>query len=239
MTGNWDVAPGQIFQPDNPNIDHTLPPITTVDGPAQPIVRIPVVGPAPFNTLAIVRGRAWIGEGPISDGRMHHRTSLVSTHLTIPGFDPGRPVLEQVRHSTSATILAISSGAQRGIENDDGSEFVIAVDAVHEEARIADDGRFSVAIDTANSHYQTSSADFLEMTSWVLYHDPDAKALDEQVWLSDWMIELLNRFADREHLKGLGESEGTSHARFRRTRKGGRGDGRDPFTGEIEDAPPT
>lgn len=191
MTNNWDLPPYAVYDPSNPNIDHTPPPLTTMDGPAQPIVRIPVAGPAPFNTLAVVRGRAMIGSGPISDGRMHRYTWTASTHLHIPDFDHDRPVLDQVRHSTSATILAMSSWVQRGIENDDGSEFTVAVDAIHPEAVIGDDGRFSVAIDTANSHNQTSSSDFLEMTSWVLYFDPETDPVHVPVPLDRRLIERL------------------------------------------------
>lgn len=179
MTDRWDLPPFAIFQPGNPNVDHTPPPITTMDGPSQPIVRIPVAGPEPFNTLAIVRGRAMIGSGGISDDTMHRLRSVAMTHLVIPGFDPARPVLDQVRHSTSASILAMSSWVQRGIENDDGSSFVIAIDDIDEVAVIDEQsGRFGVAIDTANSHDQTSSSDFLEMTSWVLYADPATRPLD-------------------------------------------------------------
>lgn len=198
MTRKWDVPPGEIYQPWNPNIDHTPAPIMTVDGPAQPVVTIPVVGPRRFNTLAVVRGRGWIGAGPISDGLMHHQTTVVSTHLIIPDFDASRPVLDQVQHSTSATILAMSSGAQLGIENDDGSSFTVAVDAIHDEAIIGDDGRFSVAIDTANSHDQTSSADFLEMTSWVLYFDPDSRPLADRLHLTPEMLEMLHLFQEQQ-----------------------------------------
>jgi|GEM_PF-6730249 len=181
MSGQtWEIPSG--FIPIYPGVDYTPPPIPSVDGPAQHVLKIPVAGPAPFNTLAVVRGRGAIGSGLISDDEMHRTVWRVSTHLKIPSYDPDRPVLDQLRHSTAASIVAMSSGGQIGIEHDDGSDFQVAVDEIVAEPYVDEDTkRFYVDIRTANLHNQTSSVDYLEMTSWVLYYDPATKPLDEQI----------------------------------------------------------
>jgi len=180
MTGEktWEVEIAIV--PIIPGVDYTPPPITSVNGPAQPVVKMPIAGPAPFNTLAVARGRGLIGSGPISDDTLHRTTWRSMTHLKIPGIDHDRPLSEQLVHSSTASILAISSGDQVGIEYDSGSNFQIAIDVVHAEAYVDETtGRFGVDFDTASLHNQTSSSDFFEMTTWVMYFDPDTVPLDE------------------------------------------------------------
>ncbi|QAY69558.1 hypothetical protein [Xylanimonas protaetiae] len=177
MTDTWELPPYELYAPWDPNIDHTPPPLTSVDGPAQPVLKIPVAGPSPFNTLAVVRGRAFIGSGPISDGTMHRVDSVVRTHLVIPEFDRDVPLGNQLAHSTTASILAMASGPEKEVFADDGSHFTIAIDEVVADPHVdPDTGRYSVTVRTACEHHQTSTAQWLEMTSWVLYREPEQVA---------------------------------------------------------------
>ncbi|WEK12788.1 MAG: hypothetical protein P0Y48_09950 [Candidatus Microbacterium phytovorans] len=201
MTETWMLGPFVMPDPWNPYLDHTPPPISDIDGPAPPVIRIPIAGPDPFNTLAIVRGRSFISHGPISDGKLDRGVRrLIPTHLTIPGFDPERPVSEQVRHSSVASIVTISSGGQRNPENDAGSDFIIAVDALDPDPTIDRNGRYYLTAVTASSHDQTSSGDFLEMTSWVAYYDPAMTLPPEPIEirrLDHLEVRTKRRFPDR------------------------------------------
>jgi hypothetical protein len=182
MTGpaTWEVVVGGLALP-LPGVDQTPPPLPSVDGPAQAVVTIPIAGPAPYNTLAIARGRGVIGSGPIFDDELHPTVWRSMTHLHVPGIDHDRPLSEQLVHSTTASILTVSSLDQLGPEHDGGSDFLIAIDAVRAEAYVDETtGRFGVDIETVNRHDQTGSVDFLEMTTWVMYYDPATKPLDEQ-----------------------------------------------------------
>jgi len=181
MTGpkTWEVFVVDIALPGD-GLDHTPPPIASVDGLAQPVVKIPIAGPAPYNTLAVARGRGVIGRGKVSDDFAHRATWRSMTHLKIPGIDHDRPLSEQLVHSSTACIITMSSGAQLGPEHDSGSNFLIAIDAVIAEAYVDEaTGRFGVDVETVNRHNQTSSGDFFEMTTWVMYYDPDTVPLDQ------------------------------------------------------------
>src|SRR5438128_2418253 len=73
---------------------------------ANRIIRIPVAGPAPFNTLVVVRGffpqqgiyglRNWV------DGHVHGQSFSVRTAFTLAGFVPGQT--PPFRHSTTAAV---------------------------------------------------------------------------------------------------------------------------------------
>ena len=159
-----------------PGADGRPPLIGDVGGPAQPIIKVPVVGPEPFNTLAIVRGRGGIGEFGIADGEIDRVSSTVWTRLVLPTFDPSRPVSEQIKHSSTASLLCMSSRAQLGPENDAGSEFTVAIDTIRADPAMTETGQFGLVVNTASSHYQTTSMSFLETSSWVLYYDPETVA---------------------------------------------------------------
>ncbi|KQO98537.1 hypothetical protein [Leifsonia sp. Leaf264] len=142
------------------------------DDHAQPIVKIPVTGPAPFNTLAVVRGRAIVGDGFVSNDRPKPERRLVSTHLKIPDYDMERPWQEQLQHSTTASLFHLSQTDQTG-STDAGAHFIAAIDSIVFEPVINEDtGRLSINIDTNKLGDQVTAIHFLEMTSWVLYFDP-------------------------------------------------------------------
>ena len=68
----------------------------------QPVLRIPVVGPWPFNTLVVVKCRFGVTANRYSDGKLLRRKIVVPTNFSLIGFDPRVPPPSQ--HSTSATL---------------------------------------------------------------------------------------------------------------------------------------
>lgn len=72
---------------------------------AQPIVRIPVAGPEPFNTLVVVRFQMGIGEFAWSDGKFHAITrGPVATGFTLAGDDDPRSHRPPSQHSSMAML---------------------------------------------------------------------------------------------------------------------------------------
>ena len=128
-----------------------------------PIVRIPVLGPPPFNMLAYVR--TLVG---IDFGWEHNDTYRVTltcpTGLFVRGFDPtGDPI--PVVHSSTAVL--------RMMQNTDDGEFQYAVDAVHPESRFDSYGRWTLTLDRADREEDggITSAMF-EISSWVMFREP-------------------------------------------------------------------
>ena len=136
----------------------------------QPVVRVPIAGPVPFNTLAVVRAIAPVGPGGWASGELRRMTFDVPTPLKLRGYRPERPEQQTVEHSSSATIrmMQITEGDAPHI-GDWNINWVYAIDKVHTRSKIADDGRWIVTLDTANSVDQRFAVAICEITSWVMF----------------------------------------------------------------------
>jgi hypothetical protein len=130
----------------------------------QPVVRIPVAGPAPFNTLAVVRTEASGMLHSNAPGQLLRWRSTTETPLVLAGYDPRRPEQQHVVHSSSATLHMMQTS--------DGTDFVHAVDAVVAESTINEDGRWMVSIDSAAEAGKVTAATGVEISSWVLCFEP-------------------------------------------------------------------
>jgi hypothetical protein len=86
-----------------------------------PVVRIPVAGPEPFNTLVCVRGRVPTTHFRVSDGKLESSTFLVGTGFTLAGNTDQR-LIPVFQHSTT--------GSLQHMQSSDDTAFVHAVDAV-------------------------------------------------------------------------------------------------------------
>ena len=130
-----------------------------------PVVRIPVAGPPPFNTLAVVRTQ--IGSTGTTGYGLFRTTLTVPTSFKLIGHDPRvEPVFQ---HSTSATIWLISLT--------DDNDFLGAVDTV--TGSFADDGTWQITADMAmliGAATFPPRHDGLECgvlaSSWVLCYEP-------------------------------------------------------------------
>lgn len=129
---------------------------------AVPIVRIPVAGPAPFTTLAVVRSRLW---GMVFVGDELHRAHVTGypTGLTIAGFDPGRPEQHVVRHSTSVGVSAMAV--------DDDGDLTVALDSVEAGSTFDRDGTWLLSFDSAIQFEAAALVEYVA-TSWVLFVEP-------------------------------------------------------------------
>ncbi|GAA3625629.1 hypothetical protein GCM10022223_48500 [Kineosporia mesophila] len=144
----------------------------------QPVVRIPVAGPAPYNTLAVVRTVTFLGEISYSDGTLRHHTFDVATALYLTDYRPDRPQQQQVQHSSTGTVRLMDVGKQGGGNPflDSNTDFVISLDSIDTESSIDEDGRWSVRCHASDSYDQVWATAQAEITSWVLcYEPPDAR----------------------------------------------------------------
>jgi hypothetical protein len=139
----------------------------------QPVLRIPVQGPAPFNTLAVVRAQVPVTGYRVSDGVLKRRTFTIPTKLVHRDFKPADPeTVFDVAHSSTATLHMMQISDEVGFPTDDGNtKFQLAVDLVHPESRFDETGHWSVTIDVADQLTDVYSAVIAEISSWVLLNE--------------------------------------------------------------------
>jgi hypothetical protein len=128
------------------------------------IVRIPVAGPTPFNTLVAVRGffpdqgiyylRNWV------DGRMHRQAFSVRTAFTLIGFAPGQ--VPAFHHSTAAAL--------RHYYLKPDTSFTVALDKI--DGRFDDAGRWVLDVETAFLVDWSNEAGHFHFSSFVLCNEP-------------------------------------------------------------------
>jgi hypothetical protein len=132
-----------------------------------PVVRVPILGPPPFNTLArvvtICGGNSAL---PEPAGHLRHQTVLWPTELVVRGYDPARPEFQHVRHSSTGFVRTME------IEND--SRFTIALNEILTESSfdtsLSQLGRWVI---TYKIGFEFSVHAFIgfEIVSWVLFHE--------------------------------------------------------------------
>lgn len=136
----------------------------------QPVVRIPIAGPAPFNTLAVVRTRFdVITRFGIADGILRTARRTVPTALVLTGYDPERADQQHVEHSTTASLKMIEISAEISDPFSDGNtDFTYRIDDIVADSSLDEQGRWWITVDIADSEKEVYSAAQGELTSWVL-----------------------------------------------------------------------
>lgn len=140
---------------------------------SQPVVRIPIAGPPPYNTLAVVRVQ--IGDGfAWATGNIKRSTLTYLTNLTIRDYDPDRhPEQRSIIHSTAGAIqsMQIVEGAGPHI-GDWNTNWLCAIDKFHIESFVTDAGRWCLTVDLAGMMDDRIAGQQLEATSWVMFWEP-------------------------------------------------------------------
>jgi hypothetical protein len=121
----------------------------------QPVLRSAVPGPAPFNSLVLVRGTLPAGAA----GR--NGTFAVRTNFTLAGFDPMSP--PPFKHSS--TVALRQAGAPEA-----------EIDAI--DHGYFDDSGCWVLLVRGESLRQHGA---VELTSWVMCREPPARRPDERL----------------------------------------------------------
>jgi hypothetical protein len=125
-----------------------------------PVVRIPIAGPEPFNTLAVVRGTAPVSHYGVADGKLHRHRIVAATPFLLAGNDPR--VEPPFEHSTTAVLQMLQATDDTG--------FVAAADAV--DGYFDDSGRWLVVADVADAFEDVYAGCNAYVSSWVLCYEP-------------------------------------------------------------------
>jgi hypothetical protein len=106
------------------------------------VVRIPVAGPAPNNTLVFVRGRLSGGTTTSGSGGLLHGTGYGLSAYQIDGFEQAHAAdyLANTRWSVTGFLDFISS--------EDDQSFTAAIDTI--QGHLSNDGAFYVTFDVAS-----------------------------------------------------------------------------------------
>ena len=126
-----------------------------------PVVRIPIAGPEPFNTLVVVRTQvSIIDQLRPADGRTHGARLPYGTAFSLVGFDPRiQPAFD---YSTAVSIQMFQAS--------DDTTFICAVDTV--SGAFDENGRWTVTVDVVSEFDGVIAAANAYVSSWVLCYEP-------------------------------------------------------------------
>lgn len=125
----------------------------------QGVVRIPVAGPAPFNTLVVVRG--WVaGAGGPADDVLRGVRFKIETDFVLARFDQRKP--HRYQHSTTAVLQLIQA--------DGDTSFVAAINKVG--GCFDKRGTWVIMVDVAGQFDGVNASTGGYYSSWVLCHEP-------------------------------------------------------------------
>lgn len=132
----------------------------------QQILRIPVAGPDPFNTLVVVRSIMTQGGLIMADNDLHRFPFVpMKTHFKLRGFDPlVYPPSSQPPHQHSTCVVV------NWHQQDDDAAFVIAADEV--AGHFDDEGNWTVLVSVAGQFDHETGLIIMNMSSWVLCYEP-------------------------------------------------------------------
>jgi hypothetical protein len=133
------------------------PPFPLVD--KYPVVRIPVAGPDPFNTLVVVRCRVTQSVSNTSDGHFRHLGVGFETPFVLANYRAGA----QYKHSTT--------GVLQNLQLSDDTSFLESLDAVL-DASFDETGRWVVSADVAGAVDHEDAVVGIYISSWVLCVEP-------------------------------------------------------------------
>lgn len=144
-----------------PQINYYAMPFQFPLSDPRPVVRIPVAGPEPYNTLVVVRSAFYVGRDGWANGRLQRRTIACSTNFSLIGYDPRVPAIGLHSTAASLTMLQVS----------DDTPFATAVDAI-DDAFFDETGRWTVIIRVADLFDQVYASALGFLSSWVLCYEP-------------------------------------------------------------------
>ncbi len=125
-----------------------------------PVLRIPVIGPAPYNTLVVVRGRGPLTQYRWAGDDLNRFDYIAGTGFKLIGFDPRVP--PPFEHSTTGTINMI--------QTTDDSAFVCAIDDV--TGFFDAQGNWAMAVKAADQWDQVFAGATANFSSWILCYEP-------------------------------------------------------------------
>lgn len=141
------------------------------------VTRIPITGPAPYNTLVCVSAETYLGPQELREGKISRFPMRITTPFRLAGFDQRVP--PTFDHSTTAWISSIGP-------MEDGN-WVYAVDSVTGAGFTPTDGAYYLDLMAASSPDGSAPGTCIalaegagicfyfvriQVTSWVLCYEP-------------------------------------------------------------------
>jgi hypothetical protein len=126
----------------------------------QKVLRIPISGPEPFNTLVLVRGYCFSSVGGLADDTLRRLRYGVITEFHLRGYDELTP--PEFRHSTIAATQMMQARTD--------TPFVVGIDAV--DGFFGPHGNWIVAIDIGSQWHTRAASSSCYYSSWVLCKEP-------------------------------------------------------------------
>jgi hypothetical protein len=130
----------------------------------QQVLRIPVSGPEPFNTLVIVRGYCYSSVPARADDTLRWLRYGVITGFRLREYDELNP--PKFEHSTIAATQMMQAKTY--------TPFVVAIDAVN--GFFGPHGIWIVAVDIASQWQTRAASSSCYYSSWVLCTEPPLPA---------------------------------------------------------------
>ncbi|TXI56446.1 hypothetical protein [Mycolicibacterium mageritense] len=131
------------------------------------VIRIPIIGPEPFNTLAYVRFAPTSVANeirPVPPEQVARIPKVSPSPLVISGFDPSDERQQRVEHSSTAVLTSL-------FVSDDGT-FTMAADSIDVDTQIDPTGRVMYTWYWAGRFDDDLLSFVACISSWVLLYEP-------------------------------------------------------------------
>jgi hypothetical protein len=165
------------------------------------VVRIPVAGPSPNNTLVFVRGTFGSSLSQQANHRIYREKSFGVTAYQIDGFQQSKAndYIANTRWSVTGFIAYISS------END--QDFVAAVDSI--EGHLQSDGTFYVIADIARMIDDNVLGLSFSLSCYILTQEPqpDFTRPPRRFVLVEERVRLASSWSQQAHARPVSKEE--------------------------------
>lgn len=149
----------------------------------ESVVRIPVAGPAPYNTLVYFRWQASVpGLYRAANGHTYHDSRTYQTRLVIANYDPNDPDRSTIRHTSTGYLSMMQITPEAEVFADDNTDFTAAIEMVVGDALIDETGRVSITVDTSSRMFQVFSALTANVSTWALIYEPRKQVGAKPIW---------------------------------------------------------
>jgi hypothetical protein len=146
----------------------------------QPVLRIPIAGPEPFNTLVLVRARSFVGPGGWASGKLNSEDVVIGSDFWLAGNADQRRN-PAAAHSTTGMIADIQASAQVDLTSDAATAFVWSINTVDGAFVWANGGwQWRFMINSSNLVDQVYAVGLCYLTSWVLCWEPALESEEER-----------------------------------------------------------
>jgi hypothetical protein len=160
---------------------------------ARSVVRIPVAGPAPNNTLVYVRAQFPPSSTPITTSTFEPLQLFTVTLYQIAGFDQSR-AHEYVKNTQISVTGWLNLGRTVGDQ-----EIGFAIDRVW--GSLTDDGHVAITADTAAQASDYATVHDFWLSAYILTQEPEQDFSRPPI---DWTRLVSKSFTDRSFLHAAG-----------------------------------